>query len=271
MKMNKVFSGLTLAASVLMLAACGSDKGEDTSVSAIQDKGSITVAMNPEFAPFEFKTLVDGKDTIVGADVEIAKAIGEELGVEVKFSAMSFNNVLASLQSGKADIAISGISATEERKQVYDFSETYYESVNVVIVKKSELDKYTDTASFNGLSVATQKGSIQEAVAKDQLEGSKNVSLVQNGEMINELKTGKVNAVVLEKPIAEGYVAKNDDLAIAEITLESGDSDAYAVALPKGSTALKEVVDKVIKDLNDSGKIDQFVQEAYDLSVAEGE
>lgn len=271
MKLVKVFSGLALTASVLLLTACGSGQKEDTSLKDIQDKGTLTVAMNPEFAPFEFKTLVNGKDTIVGADVEIANAIGKELGVKVKFSSMSFNNVLASLQSGKADIAISGISATKERAKVYDFSESYYESVNVVIVKKSDLSKYTSTADFENASVATQKGTIQETVAKDQLKGAKVVSLVQNGEMINELKSSQVDAVVFEKPIAEAYVAKNDDLAIAEVKLESSDSDAYAVAMPKGSTALKEKIDKVIKELKDSGKIDRFVQDAYDLSVSGAE
>ncbi|MEX2785471.1 ABC transporter substrate-binding protein [Streptococcus sp. H49] len=271
MKIKTVFRGLIFATAALFLTACGSGGQEDTSVKDIQDKGTLVVAMNPEFAPFEFKTLVDGKDTIVGADVEIAQAIGEELGVKVKFSSMSFNNVLASLQSGKADIAISGISATEERRKVYDFSETYYESVNVVIVRKTDLDKYKDTDAFSGLSVGTQKGSIQESVAQEQLDGANIVSLTQNGEMINELKNSQVDGVVLEKPIAEGYVAKNDDLAIADISLKSGDSDAYAVAMPKGSTALKEKVDKVIKNLKESGKIDQFVQEAYDLSVSEKE
>ena len=83
MKVSKMFGGLALVASVFLLTACGSGNQKDTSVSDIKDKGTLVVAMNPEFAPFEFKTLVDGKDTIVGAYVEIAKAIGEELGVKV--------------------------------------------------------------------------------------------------------------------------------------------------------------------------------------------
>ena len=65
--------------------------------------------------------MVNGKDTLVGADIELAKAIGEKLGVKVEFSVMSFDNVLANVQSGKADIAIAGISVTDERKKVYDF------------------------------------------------------------------------------------------------------------------------------------------------------
>nr|WP_274641859.1 ABC transporter substrate-binding protein [Streptococcus equinus] len=269
MKLSKVFGGLVLVASACLLTACGSSDKKDTSVSDIKDKGTMVVALNPEFAPFEFKTLVDGKDTIVGADIEIAKAIGEELGVKVKFSSMSFNNVLASLQSGKADIAISGISATPERKKAYNFSEPYYESENVVLIKKTDLDKYTKTTSLDGLSVGTQKGTIQETVASEQLKGAKVVALTQNGEMINELKNGQIQAVVLEKPIAEGYVANNDDLTISNITLKNDDADAYAVALPKDDDKLTKKVNKVIKELKDSGKIDQFVQDAYALSTSD--
>lgn len=269
MKLSKVFGGLVLVASACLLTACGSNDKKDTSVSDIKDKGTMVVALNPEFAPFEFKTLVDGKDTIVGADIEIAKAIGEELGVKVKFSSMSFNNVLASLQSGKADIAISGISATPERKKAYNFSEPYYESENVVLIKKIDLDKYTKTTSLDGLSVGTQKGTIQETVASEQLKGSKVVALTQNGEMINELKNGQIQAVVLEKPIAEGYVANNDDLTISNITLKNDDADAYAVALPKDDDKLTKKVNKVINELKDSGKIDQFVQDAYALSTSD--
>lgn len=269
MKLSKVFGGLVLVASACLLTACGSNDKKDTSVSDIKDKGTMVVALNPEFAPFEFKTLVDGKDTIVGADVKIAEAIGEELGVKVKFSSMSFNNVLASLQSGKADIAISGISATPERKKAYNFSEPYYESENVVLIKKIDLDKYTKTTSLDGLSVGTQKGTIQETVASEQLKGSKVVALTQNGEMINELKNGQIQAVVLEKPIAEGYVANNDDLTISNITLKNDDADAYAVALPKDDNKLTKKVNKVINELKDSGKIDQFVQDAYALSTSD--
>jgi polar amino acid transport system substrate-binding protein len=269
MKLSKVFGGLVLVASACLLTACGSNDKKDTSVSDIKDKGTMVVALNPEFAPFEFKTLVDGKDTIVGADVKIAEAIGEELGVKVKFSSMSFNNVLASLQSGKADIAISGISATPERKKAYNFSEPYYESENVVLIKKIDLDKYTKTTSLDGLSVGTQKGTIQETVASEQLKGSKVVALTQNGEMINELKNGQIQAVVLEKPIAEGYVANNDDLTISNITLKNDDADAYAVALPKDDDKLTKKVNKVINELKDSGKIDQFVQDAYALSTSD--
>lgn len=228
MKISKLFSGLAVvAASLFLLSACGSSSSEDTSVSDIKDKGTLVVALNPEFAPFEFKTLVDGKDTIVGADVEIAKAIAEE------------------------------------RKKAYDFSAPYYEAENVVLIRKTDIDKYTDTDSLDGLSVGTQKGSIQETVASEQLTGAKVVSLTQNSEMINELKNSQIEAVVLEKPIAEGYVANNSDLTISDITLTSDDADAYAVAFAKGTDQdLIDTVNDVIKKAKDSGDFDAWLEKA---------
>lgn len=260
-KMLLVLTGLVAVAT---LAACSSTSVD--TLEKIENKKSITVALNPNFAPFEFKTLVDGKDTVVGADVEIAKAIGEELGVEVKFSEMSFDNVLASLQSGKADIAISGISATEERQKVFDFSDTYYESETVLIVKSDQVPTYKTSSDLDGQSIGVQKGSIQESIAKSNLTGANVVALGQPGEAINELKSGQLSGVVLEKAIAQGYIDQNSDLAIAEVPLTSESSDAYAVALPKGSDQLKEKINSVIAKLKSEGKIDSFVQEAYQLS-----
>ena len=133
--MKKFCFILTALVVTCFLVACSGSQG--VSPKTIKEKKKIVVATESEFAPFEFKSLVNGKDTLVGADIELAKAIGEKLGVKVEFSVMSFDNVLANVQSGKADIAIAGISVTDERKKVYDFSDSYYTSENVVIVKKS--------------------------------------------------------------------------------------------------------------------------------------
>lgn len=242
------------------LVACGSSQG--TSLDSIKEKKKIVVATESEFAPFEFKTLVDGKDTLVGADIELAKAIGDKLGVEVEFSVMSFDNVLASLQNGKADIAIAGISVTEERQKVYDFSDTYYTSENVVIVKKDQLANLTSVDSLAKQSVGAQKGSVQESVVKDQIPDASLVSLTSNGEMINELKSGQLQAVVLEKAIAEGYIAQNDDLTLASFNLTTSDTDAYAVAARKGSDDLIKEINSLITEIKSSGQFDQWLEQA---------
>lgn len=259
--------GLVMATS-LSLAACASNESTDNYLKNVQDKGTLVVALSPEYAPFEFRTLVDGKDTIVGADIELAKEIGKELGVEVEFSAMSFDNVLNSVQNGKVDLAISGISATEERAKLFDFSIPYYTSTNKLIINKVNSSQFTSISSLESAKIGVQKGSIQEKIANDLLPNASKVSISSNGELVNELKAGKIDSIIFEEPIANAYVAKNDDLMIVDTEIESNYTDAYAVALPKGSTALKEKVDAVIEKLVSEGKFDTFVQEAYDLSIS---
>ncbi|MCE2225970.1 transporter substrate-binding domain-containing protein [Streptococcus thermophilus] len=262
---KKLLLGLAGIFALTSLAACSSSTN---TLDKVKNKGTLTVALNPHFAPFEFKTIQDGKDTIAGADIEIAKAIGDELGVKVKFSEMSFDNVLASVQSGKADIAISGISATKERQKIFDFSDTYYDSETVLLVKKDATEKtYKQISDFSKKSIAVQKGSIQENIAKDNLSDSNVVSLAQPGEAINELKSGQVEGVVLEKAIAKGYVDQNSDLTMSDIALKSDSNDAYAVAMPKGSDDLKTKVNKIIAKLKKEDKIDSYVQDAYALSL----
>ena len=258
--MKKYLFVLTTLVTTCVLVACSGSQG--VKPQTIKDKEKIVVATESEFAPFEFKSLINGKDTLVGADVELAKAIGEKLGVKVEFSVMSFDNVLASVQSGKADIAIAGISVTDERKKAYDFSDSYYTAENVVIVKKDKVNDFTSTESLAKQTVGTQKGSVQETVAKKQIPKASVVSLASNGEMINELKSGQIQAVVLEKAIAEGYISQNNDLTLSNFNLKSDGSDAYAVATRKGSDDLLKEINAVIKDTKNSGKFDQWLKEA---------
>lgn len=269
MKIKKLGLVLVSLGAIVALAACGADKktGADKYLSKIKDKGTLTVALNPDFAPFEFQIIKDGKNEIVGSDVDLANEIGKSLGVKVKFQAMDFNNVLASVQSGKADIAVSGISATAERKKAYDFSTPYYTAKNVMIVKKSDLATYKKLSDFSGVKVAVQKGSVQENIVSDQIKGVNAVSLIKNGQMINELKNDTVSGVVFEEPIAKAYVSANPDLAIvSSIQFDSSKSDSYAIALPKDSGNLKTEVDKVIKKLKADGQIDKLVEKNFELS-----
>lgn len=268
MKIKKLVLGALMFVSVFALAACGSSSNENLQEKVVK-KGKLVVAISPDYAPFEFKTLVNGKDTIVGADVELAKAIADELGVKLELSSMSFDNVLSSLQTGKADIAISGLSATKERKNAYDFSDPYYETENAILVKTSNLDKFTSISSLSGQKVAVQKGTIEEGLAKDQLKDSKIVSLTAMGEAINELKSGQVQAVDLEKPVAEGYLSQNSDIALAGFALKTSDGDAKAVAMPKGSGEMVKTVNKVIKKLAKDDKYKQYISDAAQLTANE--
>lgn len=268
MKIKKLVLGALVLVSVFALAACGSSSNENLQEKVVK-KGKLVVAISPDYAPFEFKALVNGKDTIVGADVELAKAIAEELGVKLELSSMSFDNVLSSLQTGKADMAISGLSATKERKNAYDFSDPYYETENAILVKSSNIDKFASIDSLANQKVAVQKGTIEEGLAKDQLKDSKIVSLTAMGEAINELKSGQVQAVDLEKPVAEGYLSQNSDIALAGFALKTSDGDAKAVAMPKGSGKMVKTVNKVIKKLAKDDKYKQYISDAAKLTANE--
>ena len=151
--MKKLFLGAMAFLVAVTLVACGSKKDADES---IKENKKLVVAVSPDYPPFEFKTLVDGKDQVVGSDIKLAQAIANELGVKLEVTTMSFDNVLSSLQSGKADLAISGISVTDERKKTFDFSDPYYTSnIRLAVKKGSNIKKYED---LKGKTVGAKNG-----------------------------------------------------------------------------------------------------------------
>lgn len=210
--------------------------------------------------------MVDGKDKIVGADIDLVNAIAKELGVKAEVSDMSFNTVLASLKEGKSDIAISAISATPERKEQFAFTDNYYNPPQVVIINKKNQDKFTSLDALKDKNVGAQKGSIQEDVVKTQMKDAKLVSIEKVPNMVIEVNSGSLDAMVVEKTIAESYVQQNPDLMIANIDLEASKDEAFAIALPKGSEELQTEINKIIKKLNDEGKIDEFVKQNHELA-----
>ena len=267
MKLKKLVMTATLALSVLALAACGGSK--TASPESIKTKGKLVVATSPDYAPYEFQSVIDGKNQVVGADMALAKDIADELGVELEISSMSFENVLASLQNGKADIAMAGLSVTSEREAAFDFSDAYYDGKNAILTKADKADQYKSVSDLEGKKVAVLKGSIEEGLAKEQLKKSNVVSLTNMGETINELKSGQVDAVVMEAPVALGYVNHNKDLAQITPVLEVKEGDAKAIAMPKGSKELKEAVNKVVAKAKKNGSFEKYVEEASKLTAVE--
>ena len=243
MKSKKwIFVLCSFLASFFLVACQSGSNGSQSAVEAIKQKGKLVVATSPDYAPFEFQSLVDGKNQVVGADIDMAQAIADELGVKLEISSMSFDNVLTSLQTGKADLAVAGISATDERKEV-----TSLESANI----------------------AAQKGTVPESMVKEQLPKAQLTSLTNMGEAVNELQAGKVDAVHMDEPVALSYAAKNADLAVATVSLKMKDGEANAVALRKNSADLKEVVDKVIQKLKDEGTYQSYLEKAASLTEVE--
>ena len=269
--MKKFFGMLTVLFALATLGACGSSNTtaqgqEKDQLAAIKKSGVLKVATSADYAPFEFHTMVDGKDKIVGSDIDLAKAIAKELGVKAEVSDMNFNTVLASLKEGKADLAISAISATDERKQQFDFTDNYYNPPQVVIIKKKNKEIYRNANDLKDKNVGAQKGSIQEELVKTQLKGAKLVTIDKVPNMIVEVNQGSLAATVVEKTIAESYIAQNPDLMIADISLEPAPDEAFAIALPKESSQLQKELNQIIKKLNDEGKIEEFIQQNNELA-----
>lgn len=268
--MKKIFTAIITSLALISLVGCGS-KGSsgdnDKSLQKIKDKGELVVALSPDYAPFEFQMIKDGKNVVVGSDVDLANKIGEKIGVKVKIDIMDFSNVLASVSSGKADLAISGLTATAERKKAFDFSDEYYKTKNIVVIKKSNAEKYKTIADFKGAKVSAQKGSIQEDIVKNEIKDASLISLPKSGAMINELKNGTVDAVVLDNMVAESYVDANNDLVVVkDITFKSDDEESNAIAMKKGSKTLQEEVNKIIADLKKDDSLNKSVKDNYDLA-----
>lgn len=272
--MKKITGIIVTALALFALGACGSSGGSsssssdksDNQLAAIKKSGVLKVATSADYAPFEFHTMVDGKDKIVGSDIDLVNEIAKELGVKAEVSDMSFNTVLASLKEGKSDIAISAISATDERKEQFDFTDNYYNPPQVVVINKKNKDAYTSTDALKDKNVGAQKGSIQEDVVKTQIEGSKLVTIDKVPNMVVEVNRGSLDAMVVEKTIAESYIAQNPDLTIADITLKPSADEAFAIALPKGSSDLQKELNTIIKKLNDEGKVDEFIKKNNELA-----
>ncbi|HEM5473162.1 TPA: transporter substrate-binding domain-containing protein [Streptococcus suis] len=262
---------LALAATVLAgltLAACSSTSSQ-SALDKIKEKGTLVVATSPDYAPFEFQALVDGKNEVVGADIMLAQKIADELGVKLEVSAMSFDNVLSSVQNGKADIAIAGLSYSEDRAKVFDFSESYYQISDVLLIKKDSADSLTSIDAMSGKTLAVQKGSTQEAYAQENISQANLISLTLMGEAVNELKSGKVDAILMDSPVAAGYVSQNSDLAVASVEFPTIDENSKVIALPKGSAELKTAIDKAIAEVKASGEFDTFLEKAATYTSVE--
>ena len=243
---------------IAVLAACGSDEKDSTSGDTADkdssDKKVLVMGTSADYAPFEYVETATS-DEIIGFDIDLANLIGDKLGYEIKVENMDFNSLIPALQAKKFDIVISGMTPTPEREEVVDFSEAYYETEQYLIFNKDK--GYKEMADVAGGVVGAQLSSIQEALAKEL--GEENGFTVESRnlipELIQELKTGRFDAAVIENIVSENYLASNDDLAAFPIVVD--EPDYKAVVFQKGSS-LKAEFDKAIEELIADGSIDEL-------------
>ena len=260
-------AGLSVAA--LALTACGgssssvassvasSASSEAASTSAAAGElttvmaGKLTMATNATFPPYEMTT--DGGD-IEGIDVDTAKAIAEKLGLELQIDDMDFDAALLSVQQGKADIAMAGITVTDERKAVMAFSDSYATGIQSIIVPEgSDIASPDDLA---GKKIGTQRGTTGYIYCTDDF-GEDSVVAYDNGlTAVQALNNGQVDAVVIDNAPAKEYVAANPGLKVLETSYAEED---YAIGMNKDNTALVEAVNAALEELKADGTLQSIV------------
>ena len=178
---------------------------------------------------------------------------------------MDFDALVAALPAGKIDLVVSGMNPTEERAKVVDFSEIYYNSQHGILVRTEEVDKYKTFADLEGVKVGAQLGSTQEQIARNEIPNV-DLQLLNNvNNLILELKAGKVDAVIMEKPVAEMAVKSNPELAVGTPIYEDK-TGGNAVGMAKNNPELLAKINEVIKELNETGKMDEYIVKANELA-----
>ena len=271
---KKAVAMVLMMAMLFALTACGvkassdeqpaSGQGSATKLEQIKAKGKIVLGTSADYPPYEFIKVTNGKQEIVGFDIEIAKTIAKDLGVELEIKDMKFDGLLAALVADNIDFIVAGMVPKEERKKSVDFSMTYYQAEQNVLVRASEVDKLATVESLKGLKVGAQKSTVQEDLAKEKTEAASVKSLSKITDLVLELKNKKIDAVVLVEPVAKAYARQNPDLAVSGISL--GSEEGVAIAVNKGTPELLEAINKSLDKMIKSGTIDKYIEEATLLS-----
>ncbi len=274
--MKKRVIALTMAALMAAsLTACGGSAKEttaaaaDTTAAAAKEEsadavaesteaeskeaagGTLVMATNAEFPPYEFH---DG-DKIVGIDAEIAQAIADELGMELEIEDIAFDSIIPEIVSGKADMALAGMTVTEDRKASVDFSDTYATASQMIIVKEdSEIAGPDD---LKGVTVGVQLGTTGDIYVSDLEADGTTVERYNKGfEAVQALSQGKIDAVVIDGEPAKTFVSETEGLKILD---EAFTVEEYAIAVKKGNTELLDKVNGALETLKDNGTLDEIV------------
>ena len=256
--MSVIACGGSSAAPAAQSGAAAEEGAEEGAASEALADGVLIVGTNAEFPPFEYVG-DDGEPD--GFDIALIKAIGEKLGVEVEVQNMEFSSLVESIGS-KIDLAIAGMTVTEERKQSVDFSDSYYDAVQYVILPKgSAIATYDD---LKGKKLGCQLGTtgmylIDDIIAEEASTTSSPYNKAVDA--VNDLRNGKLDAVIIDKNPAEVFQGQfADEIDIVDGAQFGFEVEQYAIAMPKGDAALVEAVNQALADLKADGTFDELVK-----------
>ena len=256
--MSVIACGGSSAAPAAQSGAAAEEGAEEGAASEALADGVLIVGTNAEFPPFEYVG-DDGEPD--GFDIALIKAIGEKLGVEVEVQNMEFSSLVESIGS-KIDLAIAGMTVTEERKQSVDFSDSYYDAVQYVILPKgSAIATYDD---LKGKKLGCQLGTtgmylIDDIIAEEASTTSSPYNKAVDA--VNDLRNGKLDAVIIDKNPAEVFQGQfADEIDIVDGAQFGFEVEQYAIAMPKGDAALVDAVNQALADLKADGTFDELVK-----------
>ena len=237
-------------------SASGSASNGDAAFTTVTP-GKLTMSTNASFPPYE---MVADDGSFEGIDIEVAGAIAEKLGLELQVDDMGFDAALQAAQTGKSDMVMAGVTVTEERQAVMDFSNSYANGVQVVIVKEdSPIQTVDDLANAN--MIGCQMGTTGYIYCSDTVEnggfGEDHVTPYDDGAAaVQALMNGQVDAVVIDNMPAQSYVAANPGLKILDGEFTNED---YAIGVAKGNTALLDAINGALEELTADGTIQSIV------------
>ncbi len=238
----------------MVFAAVGCSSQEPTSEPATDEQqeasgGTLTMATNAEFPPYEFYDAGE----VVGIDVEIAGAIAETMGKTLEVEDMAFDSIIPALSAGKADIGAAGMTVTEDRKASVDFTDTYVKASQVIIIKADNTE-IAGPDDVEGKTIGVQLGTTGDIYASDVTD---NVERYNKGfEAVQALAQGKIDAVIIDDQVAKALAADNADVKVLDTPFTE---EEYAIAVKKGNTELVEQINAALTELKENGKLQEIV------------
>ena len=279
--MKKALSLMTAAALVLSLAACGSTASSAASSEAASpeaassdaasseaasseaasetetaelstvEPGKLIMSTNAAFPPYEMTT---DSGEFEGIDIETAQAIADKLGLELQIDDMDFDAALLAVQQGKSDMVMAGVTVTDERQNVMDFTDSYATGIQSIIVKEdSDIASVDDLA---GKKIGTQRGTTGYLYCSDDF-GDENVVAYDDGlTAVQMLNNGQVDCVVIDNAPAKEFIAANPGLKLLDTAYVE---ESYAIGVGKGNTELKDAINTALEELKTDGTLQAIV------------
>ena len=241
----------------------------------IKASGELHITLSPDFAPMEFiDSSKDGQEQYVGLDVFLAKYIADYIGVKLVIEPMSFDACQTAVYTGSVPMSISGYSWTEERGENHEISDYYYagdnETEQVILIKKTDADKYTSAEDFSGVDVGAQNASLQMNLLTSQLPDANPITIGDLGVGVLELQNGSIEALAVAKGNAEMILDSNPDLMICPWEFEvAAEYEANVILITKGETALLNIVNEALAKAYADGLYGTWYEDAVALAKSE--